>query len=56
MLSDVDTGAESPLELRHLRRVERAHGLPQGRRQRRVSGSLPLIIDHHAHHGVCDRQ
>jgi len=33
MLSDVACGAESPLELAHLRLVERAHGLPDGERQ-----------------------
>ncbi|NED99502.1 hypothetical protein G1H10_04910 [Phytoactinopolyspora halotolerans] len=45
MLVDVAIGAESPLELRHLRRVERAHGLPSGARQRRVSGSRVIWID-----------
>ncbi|GAA3553427.1 hypothetical protein GCM10022197_05680 [Microlunatus spumicola] len=34
LLSDVDEGAESPLELRYLRRVERPHALPPGVRQR----------------------
>ncbi len=33
MLSDVASGAESPLELAYLRLVERAHGLPNGERQ-----------------------
>lgn len=33
LLADVDMGAESPLELAYLDRVERAHGLPTGRRQ-----------------------
>jgi hypothetical protein len=32
-LADVDEGRHSPLELRYLRRVERAHGLPRGRPQ-----------------------
>ena len=32
-LADVAEGAESPLELGYLRNVERAHGLPRGRRQ-----------------------
>ncbi|NDL56682.1 type IV toxin-antitoxin system AbiEi family antitoxin domain-containing protein [Phytoactinopolyspora mesophila] len=45
MLVDVSEGAESPLELRHLRRVERAHGLPTGRRQRRVAGGRTVWID-----------
>lgn len=33
VLNDVTAGAHSPLELRHLRDVERAHGLPAGIRQ-----------------------
>ena len=33
MLADVADGAESPLELRYLNRVERAHRLPRGSRQ-----------------------
>lgn len=33
MLRDVAEGAESPLEIRYLRDVERAHRLPRGRRQ-----------------------
>jgi very-short-patch-repair endonuclease len=33
LLSDVTAGAESPLEMRYLRDVERAHGLPRARRQ-----------------------
>lgn len=37
VLADVEYGAESPLELRYLRDVERAHGLPRGRRQVRES-------------------
>jgi hypothetical protein len=36
VLDDVATGAYSALERRYLARVERAHGLPTGRRQRRV--------------------
>lgn len=35
LLEDVAAGAETPLELRYLRTVERAHGLPTGLRQRR---------------------
>ncbi len=38
LLADVAGGAESPLEVRYLRDVERAHGLPRGRRQ------VPLTI------------
>nr|WP_281387113.1 type IV toxin-antitoxin system AbiEi family antitoxin domain-containing protein [Jiangella mangrovi] len=45
MLDDVASGAQSPLELRHLRRVERAHGLPTGCRQRRVAGQRVSWID-----------
>lgn len=45
MLVDVAEGAQSPLELRHLRRVERAHGLPAGCRQRRVSGDRVIWVD-----------
>jgi hypothetical protein len=33
LLGDVAEGVESPLELRYLRDVERAHGLPKGNRQ-----------------------
>lgn len=33
LLGDVGQGADSPLELRYLRDVERPHGLPQGERQ-----------------------
>ncbi len=35
LLTEVGEGAESPLELRYLRDVERRHGLPPGARQRR---------------------
>ena len=35
-LGDVGLGAESVLEVRYLRDVERAHGLPTGGRQRRI--------------------
>ncbi|WP_083460360.1 type IV toxin-antitoxin system AbiEi family antitoxin domain-containing protein [Jiangella muralis] len=45
MLADVTEGAQSPLELRHLHRVERAHGLPTGCRQQRVTGSRVIWID-----------
>jgi hypothetical protein len=34
LLADVGEGAETPLELRYLRDVERRHGLPRGARQR----------------------
>ena len=35
LLADVADGVESPIELRYLRDVERAHGLPRAARQRR---------------------
>jgi hypothetical protein len=38
MLADVAEGAESPLELRYLRTVERPHGLPRGERQNSRAG------------------
>jgi hypothetical protein len=44
LLVDVDEGAESPIELRYLRDVERAHGLPKGHRQQSRSG-LPFQTD-----------
>ncbi|HEX6444327.1 MAG TPA: hypothetical protein VF053_04495 [Streptosporangiales bacterium] len=45
-LTDVAAGAETPLELAYLRKVERAHGLPKGRRQRhRKSGGRSQWID-----------
>lgn len=43
LLADVAQGAVSPLEIRFLRDVERAHGLPDGRRNRR-NGS-PYLTD-----------
>jgi len=45
VLADVALGAQSPLELAHLRTVERAHGLPPGRRQVRVSGVRVSWVD-----------
>ena len=45
MLADVDVGAQSPLEVEHLRRVERAHGLPTGHRQARIVGRSGTWID-----------
>jgi Transcriptional regulator, AbiEi antitoxin len=44
LLSDVEVGAESPIELRYLRDVERPHGLPKGNRQQSRSG-LPYQTD-----------
>ena len=45
MLLDVAEGANSPLELEHLRAVERAHGLPGGGRQRRRWGGRVIWVD-----------
>lgn len=45
VLSDVASGAQSPLELAYLRRVERAHGLPSGVRQRRLAGRSVRWVD-----------
>ena len=39
VLRDVESGAESPLERRYLRDVERRHGLPRGERQVRDEGA-----------------
>lgn len=44
MLADVAEGAESPLELRYLRDVERRHGLPRGSRQQ-PSADRPALRD-----------
>jgi hypothetical protein len=44
LLADVDAGAESPIEVRYLRDVERPHGLPSGQRQQSRSG-LPYQND-----------
>ncbi len=47
MLIDVAEGAQSPLELKYLRAVEQAHGLPKGTRQRRNSFARVIWIDVH---------
>lgn len=44
LLTDVAAGAESALEVSYLRDVERAHGLPRGRRQLQRLG-LPCHCD-----------
>lgn len=41
VLADVTDGAESTMEVRFVRDVERAHGLPQGRRQLAAPGGGP---------------
>ncbi|NEE03130.1 type IV toxin-antitoxin system AbiEi family antitoxin domain-containing protein [Phytoactinopolyspora halotolerans] len=45
MLLDVAEGAQSPLELKYLWSVERAHGLPRGSRQCRRSFTRVIWID-----------
>jgi len=45
MVADVEAGALSPLELHYLRRVERAHGLPIGERNRRWEDRRVTWID-----------
>lgn len=49
MLEDVGSGAESALEVRYLRDVERAHGLPVGRRQVSVSTSTRSDVGYLEH-------
>lgn len=44
LLTDVAVGAESPLEVRYLRDVERAHDLPTARRQQ-PTDALPFLRD-----------
>jgi very-short-patch-repair endonuclease len=44
MVGAVKQGAESPLELRYLREVEKAHGLPRAVRQARLSGSRRVDV------------
>jgi hypothetical protein len=45
MVADVAHGAQSPLEIEYLRRVERAHGLPPGVRNRRWADNRVTWID-----------
>lgn len=45
ILLDAAVGAHSMLEVEHLRRVEHAHALPPGVRQRRVAGRRVIWID-----------
>lgn len=55
--SDASEGAETPLERRYLRDVERAHGLPRGRRQakRRLSGATVFRdVEYDAHQTVVE--
>jgi very-short-patch-repair endonuclease len=49
LLSDVAAGARSPLEVDYLRKVERAHGLPDGRRQiRQRNTEVDVLYDEYA--------
>jgi Transcriptional regulator, AbiEi antitoxin len=52
LLFDVGVGAESPIELRYLRDVERPHGLPKGTRQQSRSGLLYLTDVDYEEYGV----
>lgn len=63
LLADVGQGAQSPLELVYLRDIERAHGLPAGRRQARSGGfwvdvaydlGLMVELDGRRGHGGAD--
>lgn len=45
LLADVEAGAQSPLELRYLRDVERAHALPRGEGQVRLVGRRVRWVD-----------
>ena len=46
VLADVGDGAQSNLELRYVRHVERAHGLPPGQRQMKiVTGNRTRYVD-----------
>lgn len=48
LLAEVEAGAESPLEVRFVREVLRAHGLPVGERQvHTVAGRVDLLDRHH---------
>lgn len=48
LLADVAEGAETPLEIKYLRTVERAHRLPKGERQRhRHAGRQSQWVDVH---------
>jgi very-short-patch-repair endonuclease len=49
LVSDVAVGARSPLEVDYLRNVERAHGLPEGRRQvRQRNTEVDVLYDEYA--------
>lgn len=46
LLADTAEGAESPLEVRYLRDVERPHGLPRGTRNRRRGSIFVTDVDY----------
>ena len=46
LLAEVESGAESPLEVRYLRDVERPHGLPVGTRNRRNGSVYRTDVDY----------
>jgi len=54
-LADAADGAQSPLELRYTRDVERAHGLPKARRQarREIGGKVHYKDNWYPEFGVC---
>jgi very-short-patch-repair endonuclease len=54
-LADVQEGAHSPLERRHLNRVVRAHGLPRAKRQARIvrGGRSQYRDEFYEDFGVC---
>lgn len=47
-------GTHSPLEARYLRDVERAHGLPSGRRQLSVSGGTRSDVAYEEYHTIVE--
>jgi very-short-patch-repair endonuclease len=53
-LADISEGAQSALELRYVRRVERPHGLPRARRQApsKVAGRSRYLDNHYREFGV----
>lgn len=52
LLAEVGEGAESPLEVRYLRDVERRHALPRGRRQHAVGGGREVRDVYYQEYGV----
>jgi hypothetical protein len=54
-LAEAQDGAMSPLERRYVRDVERAHGLPAGRRQvrRELAGGIRFLDNYYAEFRLC---